>query len=119
MQWKKPANYYLLYITTGCFTSTLSSSTWGGYLGWIFNQGFLVNTLMDATRSFTEIIGSNLAKFNNMRRMKLNYQITKPMALDDPDFVHVFDQEWEKYLKHEDDFEALIYFYNRYITNKV
>jgi patatin-like phospholipase/acyl hydrolase len=70
MQWKKPVNYHLLSVGTGCYTSTLSSSTWGGYFGWIFNKGFWVNTLMDATRSFTEIIGSNLAKFNNMRRMK-------------------------------------------------
>jgi predicted acylesterase/phospholipase RssA len=114
MQWKKPANYHLLSVGTGCYTSTLSSSTWGGYFGWIFNQGILVNTLMDATRSFTEIIGGNLAKFNNIRRMKLNYQITKPMALDDPDFVRVFDREWE-YLKNEDDFKAFVYFYNNYI----
>jgi hypothetical protein len=117
MQWKKPANYYLLYITTGCFTSTLSSSTWGGYLRWIFSQRFWVNTLMDATRNFIEIIRSNLANVDNMRRMKLNCQITKPMALDDPDFVCVFDQEWKGHLKYGDDFKAFVKFYDNYIIN--
>ncbi|CAF1126473.1 unnamed protein product, partial [Rotaria sordida] len=86
MQWKKPVNYHLLSIGTGCYNTTLSSSTWGGYLGWIFNKGFLINTLMDATRSFIETIANNLAKFHDVRRMKLNYQITKAMALDDGSF---------------------------------
>jgi predicted acylesterase/phospholipase RssA len=117
MQWQKTTNYHLLSIGTGCYNTTLSSSTRGGYLGWIFNHGFLVNTLMDATRSFIETIASNLAKFNNMRRMKLNYQITKPMALDDTSFVKIFDEEW-KSLKNEPDFKAFIYFYNNYITKQ-
>jgi hypothetical protein len=72
---------------------------------------------MDATRSFTEIIGSNLAKFNNMRRMKKNNKIKTSMALDDPEFVQIFDQEWQ-YLKNEPGFKAFIYFYNEYITEK-
>lgn len=114
MQWKKSANYNVLCIGTGSYTSTLSSSTWGGYLGWIFNDGILVNTLLDATRSFTEIIGSNLAKVNDMRRMKLNYNIVKPMAIDDFSFVQVFDQEW-KHLKDDYDYKAFVYFYNTYI----
>jgi hypothetical protein len=117
MQWRKPVNFHLLGIGTGCYTSTLSSLTWGGYIGWIFNNGILVNTLMDATRSFTEIISSNLAKFNNMRRMKLNYQITEPLALDDPKFIQIFDKEWE-HLKNEQDYKALVYFYDNYITEK-
>jgi hypothetical protein len=39
------------------------------------------------------------------------------MALDDPEFVQIFDQEWQ-YLKNEPDFKAFIYFYNEYITEK-
>lgn len=118
MQWKKPANYHLLSVGTGCYTSTLSSSTWGGYMGWIFNKGFLINTLMDATRSFTEIVGGNLAKFHNMRRMKLNYKIAKEMDLDDPNFVRIFDEEWAN-LQNGDDFKAFLYFYDKYIKHNV
>lgn len=115
LQWKKPVNYHLLSIGTGCYSSKLSESTWGGYLGWIFNRGILVNTLMDATRSLTELIGSNLAKLRNVRRMKLNYKITRPMALDDRGFVEIFNREWEV-LKKEDDFAALLYFYENFIN---
>ncbi|UJR18089.1 hypothetical protein I4U23_004989 [Adineta vaga] len=115
MQWKKPANYHLLSIGTGCYNTTLSPSTWGGYLGWIMNKGYLVNTLMDAPRSFIEIIGSNLAKFSNIRRMKLNYKMTKSMALDDGKFVGIFDKEWEV-LKTEEDYKAFVYFYENYIV---
>jgi hypothetical protein len=39
------------------------------------------------------------------------------MALDDPEFVQIFDQEWQ-YLKNEPDFKVFIYFYNEYITEK-
>ncbi|CAF3104225.1 unnamed protein product [Rotaria sp. Silwood2] len=115
MQWKKLVNYHLLSIGTGCYNTTLSSSTWGGYMGWIFNKGFLINTLMDASRSFIETIAGNLAKFHDIRRMKLNYQITKAMALDDGNFVNKFDEEWET-LKKEDDYKALVYFYDTYIA---
>jgi hypothetical protein len=38
---------------------------------------------MDVPRSFIEIIGSNSAKFNDLRRMELNYTMTKSMPLDD------------------------------------
>ncbi|CAF1436606.1 unnamed protein product [Adineta ricciae] len=118
MQWKKPANYHLLSIGTGCYKTALSSSTWGGYLGWIMNKGYLVNTLMDAPRSFIEIIGSNLAKFSNIRRMKLNYNMKRSMALDDGEFVRVFDKEWEQ-LKTEEDYKAFVYFYDSYIVKRI
>ncbi len=117
MQWKKATNYHLLSIGTGCYNTILSSSTWGGYCGWIFNKGFSVNTLMDATRSITEIVTNNLAKFNDMRRMKFNYRITKSMDLDDAKFVRKFDEEWEN-LKDGEDFRALLYFYETYIIKK-
>jgi predicted acylesterase/phospholipase RssA len=117
MQWKKQANYHVLCIGTGCYTSPLSSSTWGGYMAWILDNGYLINTLMDATCSFTEIVGSNLAKFSNMRRMKLNYNITEPMPLDDPKFAEKFDREWE-YLKNENDYKAFVFFYKNYIIGK-
>ena len=116
MQWKKPVNYHLLSIGTGCYTSALSSSTLGGYCGWIFKQGFLINTLMDATRSFIEIIADNLAKFSGMKRMKLNYQLTKEMGLDDGAFVSEFDKEWLT-LRNGEDFQAFVYFYTKYIAN--
>ena len=118
MQWKKPANYHILSIGTGTYTASLSPKTWGGYFGWIFNDGFLVNTLMDATRSLTEIIAGNLAKFNNIRRMKLNYKIIEAMDLDDPNFVPVFDDEWKR-LKNEEDFKAFRHFYDTQISDKV
>jgi hypothetical protein len=72
---------------------------------------------MDATRSSTEIMANHLAKFNNIRRMKFNHRILESMSLDDPQFIQRFDQEWET-LKTGDDFEALIYFYNKCINKK-
>ena len=117
VQWKKPANYHILSIGTGTYTVRLSPNTWGGYLGWICNNGLLVNTLMDATRSLTEIIGGNLAKFDNIRRMKLNYKIVEAMELDDPTFVDVFNEEWNR-LKNEPDFKAFVYFYKTQIMEK-
>lgn len=118
MQWKKQANYHVLCVGTGCYNSPLSESTWGGYMAWILDNGYLVNTLMDATRSFTEIVGSNLSKFSNMRRMKLNYNITQPIPLDDPEFAKKFDQEWQR-LKGEDDYKAFVFFYKNYIIGKL
>ena len=117
MQWKKMVNYHLICIGTGSYTAEQTSSSWGGYVGWIFNQGLLVNTLMDATRSLTEIIANNLAKFHNIKRMKFNYRITQPMSLDDPTFASKFDEEW-KTLKSGDDFKALLYFYENFIDLK-
>ncbi|UJR18475.1 hypothetical protein I4U23_005381 [Adineta vaga] len=118
MQWKKLVNYYLLCIGTGCYNAKLSSSTWGGYPGWIRSDGLLVNILMDATRSLTETVMNNLAKFNNIRRMKFNYKIIEPMSLDEPKFIGEFDKAWET-LKTGDDFKALLYFYNKYINKKI
>ena len=117
MQWKKPTNYHLFSIGTGTYTSSLPLDTWGGYVGWIFNGGMLVNTLMDATRSFIEIIAGNLAKFDNMRRMKLNYKILEAMNLDDPTFVNVFDKEWVR-LKGEPDFKTFGHFFETYILRE-
>lgn len=70
---------------------------------------------MDAPRSFIETIASNLAKFNDMKRMKLNYKLTKSMDLDDGNFVQEFDAEWQT-LKSKEDFKAFIYFYENFIT---
>jgi hypothetical protein len=117
MQWKKPANYHLLSIGTGCYNTTLSPSTWGGYVGWLRNGAYLVNTLMDGPRSFIETVGSNMAKFNNIRRMKLNYDMTVSMSLDDGSFVKRFDTEWGK-LKTEEDYRAFVYFYDNYIHKR-
>ena len=115
MQWKKLVNYHILSVGTGCYNSSLSTSNWGGYVGWLLNNGLLVNTLMDATRSLTEIVTDNLAKFNDIKRMKFNYKITESMSLDDVSFVQKFDDEW-KNLKNGNDFKALIYFYDTYIN---
>ncbi|CAF0927023.1 unnamed protein product [Didymodactylos carnosus] len=114
MQWKKMVNYHLLSIGTGHYVEEVSAPTWSGYLGWIFNKGLLITTLMEATRSFTEIITNNLAKFNDIKRMKFNFRIKRSMALDDPSFVYEFDKEW-KILKNGEDFQTLIAFYNKYI----
>ncbi|CAF1144515.1 unnamed protein product [Didymodactylos carnosus] len=134
MQWKKMINYYLLAIGTGYYSEPISPSNRGGYIGWIFNNGLLINTLMEATRSLTETITNNLAKFGNVRRMKFNFEITKYMNLDDPLFITTFDQEWDELLKNgtmvdgqvlrDDDgklvtdFDALMRFYDHYIYHE-
>lgn len=119
MQWKKLANYYLLSIGTGSYNTELNPSTWGGIAGWLINDGggVLINTLMDATRSLTEVFANNLAKFNNMKRMKFNYRLAESLNLDDPCFVKRFDDEW-KTLQKGDDYQALAYFYKRYINKE-
>ena len=117
MQWKKLVNYHLLSIGTGTYNGKLSPTTRGGYPGWIRTDGLAINILMDATRSSTEIMGNNLAKFNNIRRMKFNYRIIESMSLDDPTFIQKFNDEWES-LKTGDDFKALLYFYNKYINKQ-
>jgi hypothetical protein len=117
MQWKKFVNYHILSIGTGQYNTPISSSNTGGYFGWLVNNGLLVNMLMDATRSLTEVITSNLAKFDNMKRMKFNYKLKEAMSLDDANFVKIFDEEWES-LKHGDDFKTLVYFYNNYIVEE-
>ncbi len=117
MQWKKLLNYHIISIGTGQYNTPTSASNMGGYIGWLFNNGLLVNMLMDATRSLTEVISSNLAKFDNMKRMKFNYKLTQAMSLDDANFVKQFDEEWE-ILKNEDDFKTLLYFYNNYIVDE-
>ncbi|CAF0750637.1 unnamed protein product [Rotaria sordida] len=120
MQWKKPVNYRLLSIGTGCYNAKVSVDNWkGGYLYWLLQQprGLLVNMLMDSTRSLTETVMNNLAKFDNIKRIKFNYKLKEPMELDDPNFAKVFNNEWE-YLKTGDDFNALLYFYKKYIEKK-
>src|SRR5207237_3628975 len=67
MQWKKLTNYHLLSIGTGYFTPEVSLGGCGGFLGWILNDGLLVYTLMEASRSLTEIVTNNLAKFNDIK----------------------------------------------------
>ena len=66
----------------------------------MLNDGIPINTLMDATRRFIEMVAGNLAKFDNLRRMKLNYEIVEAMNLADPNFTNVFDGEWKR-LKDE------------------
>jgi hypothetical protein len=119
MQWKKLANYYLLSIGTGSYNTVLRPGTWGGIMGWLINDGggVLINTLMDATCSMTEIFANNLAKFNTMKRMKFNYKLAESLNLDDPTFVKRFDDEW-KTLQKGDDYQALVYFYKRYINTE-
>jgi hypothetical protein len=46
--------------------------------------------------------------------MKFNYKLKESMELDDPKFVQKFNTEW-KSLKTEEDFKALMYFYDNYI----
>jgi hypothetical protein len=57
----------------------------------------------------------NLAQFPNMKRIKFNYQLSKPMGLDDTNFVDIFNTEWEA-LQDQDDFEALKTFYKKYFS---
>ncbi|CAF1143703.1 unnamed protein product [Didymodactylos carnosus] len=114
MQWKKIINYHLLSIGTGHYVDDLSATNEGGYIGWIFNKGLLVNTLMEATRSFTETITNDLTKSNDIKRMKFNFRIKKSMELDDPNFIYEFDKEW-KFFKNGEDFQTLMNFYDQYI----
>ncbi|CAF1086086.1 unnamed protein product [Didymodactylos carnosus] len=114
MQWKKIINYHLLSIGTGHYADDLSAPNLSGYLGWIVNKGLLVNTFLEATRSFTEIITNNLSKASDIKRMKFNFRIKKPMELDDPSFIDEFDKEW-KFLQNGEDFQTLMTFYDKYI----
>ncbi|CAF1592221.1 unnamed protein product, partial [Didymodactylos carnosus] len=95
MQWKKMVNYNLISIGTGYYTEPMSILNQGGYKGWLSNGGLIINTLFEATRSFTETLANDLAKFSNLKRMKFNFKIQKYMDLDDPTFVPVFDAEWK------------------------
>jgi hypothetical protein len=62
-------------------------------------------------------MSNDLAKFDDIKRMKFNYKITKPMNIDDTNFIPEFDKEW-KILKSGEDYKALDYFYSNYIHNK-
>jgi patatin-like phospholipase/acyl hydrolase len=120
IQWKKVSNYRLLSIGTGCYNPQLPTSSWGGYYTWLFQthrRGLVIDTLMDATRSLTETITKNLAKLDDIKRMRFNYKLTQPLNLDDSDFPSKFDQEWET-LKQGPDYKALCYFYTTYIEKK-
>ncbi|CAF1504718.1 unnamed protein product [Adineta ricciae] len=141
-------NYRILSIGTGCYSPQLDSNSWGGYWTWVanlFKPGLVVNTLMDATRSLTETVVNDLAKFNNIRRMKFNYKLKISMELDDPKFPAMFDDEWEKFvnssgkkltnisedgsrglstdkskygLMYGPDYKALLHFYERHIKRE-
>jgi hypothetical protein len=117
MQWRKLINYHLLSIGTGAYNTSISSSNLGGYVAWLFNNGLLINTLMQATCSLTEVISNNLAKFDYIKRMKFNYELKRAMSLDDPNFVKIFDEAW-KTLKTEDNFQTLKYFYETFIEKE-
>ncbi|CAF1134996.1 unnamed protein product [Didymodactylos carnosus] len=112
-----------------------------GIVGWLYD-GLVSNTLMDATGNFTEKVTTNLATMMSIRRMRFNFKMTKPMALDNDEFIKKFDKEWENVLENERedkyysddkllkdsddkcdeflektsrDFKALMKFYNTYI----
>jgi len=117
MQWKKSMNYHILSIGTGAYNTSITTSGLGGYYEWLFKNGLLVNTSMEATCSLTEVISNNLSKLNNMIRMKFNYKLTKSLSLDDANFIKIFDEEWKE-LKKKEDFRTLIYFYDKYILQQ-
>lgn len=114
MQWKKLVNYRIFSIGTGTYNTPMTSTDSDGYFGWLLKNGLLINTLMQATSSLTEVISSNIAKLNNIKRIKFNYTLTRAMSLDDADFVKRFDNEWDD-LKNGEDFLALSSFYETYI----
>lgn len=148
MQWRRMVNYRLLSIGTGCYSPQLDSNSGTGYGAWIADPrkpGLVINTLMDATRSLTETVVNNLAKFSNIRRMKFNYKLEKSMDLDDPTFPSKLDDEWEKShnlsketlaealkdgsrglssdkskygLRYGPDYKALVHFYERHIKKE-
>lgn len=119
MQWKKPVNYHLLSIGTGTYNAKVSVDNWsGGYRYWLMkNSGLLINMFMDSTRSLTETVMNNLAKFDNITRMKFNYNLKKSMELDDLNFPKNFDDEWKE-LKKGSDFDTLVYFYKKCIKKE-
>ncbi|CAF2827590.1 unnamed protein product [Rotaria sp. Silwood2] len=116
MQGKKLVNYHLLSMGTGCYNAKVSVDNWnGGYKYRLYDtNGLLVNMFMDSTRSLTETVMNNLAKFDNITRMKFNYKLKESMELDALDFAEKFKEDWEK-LKGGPDFKALVYFYKTYI----
>ncbi|CAF1649321.1 unnamed protein product [Didymodactylos carnosus] len=120
--WRKMVNYYIISIGTGYYTELMSTLNQGGYKGWLSNGSLIINTLFETTRSFTETIANNLAKFSNLKRMKFNFKIQKYMDLDDPTFVPVFDAEWKDFKNGKKgnykDFDALIDFFEHYIYHQ-
>lgn len=51
-----------------------------------------MNTSMDVIGSLMELIGGNLAKCNNNRRVKLNCKIVELMDVNDSNFVYFDDR---------------------------
>ncbi|CAF1279252.1 unnamed protein product [Adineta ricciae] len=119
MQWKKPVNYHLISIGTGCYNAKLSVDNWkGGYKYWLLDtNGLLVNVLMDGPRSLIETVMNKLATFDNIKRIKFNYQLKESIELDDPGFAAKFNKEWE-ILKTGDDYKVLVYFYKEHIKKQ-
>ncbi|CAF1057886.1 unnamed protein product [Adineta steineri] len=118
MQWKKPVKYHLMCIGTGRYNAKLSMDhNWnGGYKYWLLDtKGLLVNVFMDGTRSLTETITNNLAKFDSIKRIKFNYKLTESMELDDPTFAVKFNAAWDAKLKDGHDYKTLLFFYKKYI----
>ncbi|CAF0805872.1 unnamed protein product [Adineta steineri] len=114
MQWKKLVNYHILSVGTCDYNTPISLSDGTGIIGWMMHDGQLINTLMTATCSLTEIISNNVAKSSTVKRMKFNYKLKTDIAMDNTDFPKIFDKEWDK-LKQAEDLKALIYFYDTYI----
>lgn len=118
MDCKNAINYRLMCIGTGCFYPEIPKDTWGGLYGWLLkkgNSGLVIQTLMDATRSLTEVTLGDLAMFSNIRRIKFNYKLTQSMELDDLDFPNKLNGEWAN-LIDKPEYQALCYFYQRFIS---
>ena len=77
--------YRLLAIGTGSYTTRVDVGMTGGLLGWLSHGGLLINTLMEANKSFTESIAAQMARFSNIRRYKFKeaLQATNPTLTND------------------------------------
>jgi len=117
LKWKQSIHYHILSIGTGAYDTQIEKSNLGGYFRCLSKNRLLVNTLMEATCGLTEHISSNLAKLNNIKRIKFNHKLIEPMSLDDVNFIKKFDEEWED-LKEKEDFTTLIQFYDKYILEQ-
>ncbi|CAF4111451.1 unnamed protein product, partial [Adineta steineri] len=121
MQWKKPVKHNIISIGTGCYNAKLSvNNNWkGGYKYWLLDtKGLLVNVFMDGTRSLTETVMNDFAKFDSIKRIKFNYKLTESMEFDNPTFADKFNKAWDADLKGGHDYRTLVFFYRNYIQKR-
>ena len=99
--------FNIVSIGTGVFEQSLGDNMQGGYKDWIFNNGLLINTILEANRSFTEVIAAGLGRTDNIRRFKCNFMMSTAMDLSSSQFPRDFEDNFAR-LRASTDVRALI-----------